>query len=131
MKTTLSENLRLNVPRNDLFIRALNIVILIVLLGFCIGQALAAEKPADAPKADPIAELTKERDELKSKLATSEQQAGNLQAQNQYLSVLAERNEMAVRLLQANARADDLQKQLDAEKVKVAELEKKQTPPAK
>jgi len=124
MKTSLSERLRLGVPKNDPVIRAINIVVLIVLLGFCIAKANGAEKPAEAPKPDPVAELTKERDELKA-------QAAGLQAQNQYLAVLAERNEMAVRLLQANSRADDLQKQLDAEKAKVAELEKKLEAPKK
>ncbi len=101
-------------------------LILVFALAFA-GALIAAEapKPVEAPKPDPVAELTKERDELKTKLTTAEQQAGALQAQNQYLAVLAERNEMAVRLLQANGRADDLQKQLDAEKAKTAELEKK------
>lgn len=132
MKSTLSENLRLGVPKNDPVIRAINIVVLLVLLvllGFCIAKANGAETPA--PKPDPVAELTKERDELKAKVTAAEQQTAGLQAQNQYLSVLAERNEMAVRLLQANARADDLQKQLDAEKAKVAELEKKPEAPKK
>lgn len=128
MKTSLSEKLRLNVPRNDPVIRAINLVILIALLGFCLGNAIGAETPAEAPKPDPVAELTKERDELKAKVTTIEQQAAGLQAQNQYLSVLAERNEMAVRLLQANAHAEDLQRQLDAEKAKVADLEKKIEP---
>ncbi len=92
----------------------------------------AAEKPAapaaipakEAPKPDPVAELTKERDELKAKVTAGEQTTAQLQAANQYLSVLAERNEMAVRLLQANARADDLQKQLDIERAKSGLLQK-------
>lgn len=121
MKTSLSEKLRLGVPANDPVIRAINIVLLLVLLGFCIAKAHGAETPAAKP--DPVAELTKERDELKAKVTAAEQQTAGLQAQNQYLAVLAERNEMAVRLLQANARAEDLQKQLDAEKVKVTALE--------
>lgn len=82
--------------------------------------AVEAPKPVEPPKAeakpDPVAALTKERDDLK-------QQLTGLQATNAYLQVVAERNEMAVRLLQANARADDLQKQLDAEKAKTAALE--------
>jgi hypothetical protein len=126
MKSTLSENLRLGIPKNDPVIRAITIVALIILFGFGVAQASGAEAPAAKP--DPVAEITKERDELKAKVAAAEQQTAGLQAQNQYLSVLAERNEMAVRLLQATARAEDLQKQLDAEKLKTAELEKKLTP---
>jgi uncharacterized protein YlxW (UPF0749 family) len=100
---------------------------------FIIVGVYAADQNAkvDSTKADDHAAIVKERDDLKAQLATTQQQVGALQAQNQYLAVLAERNEMAVRLLQANARGDDLQKQLDAEKAKVADLEKKIAEPAK
>lgn len=95
-----------------------------VRVGYCASEsAKPVEPPKAAPAPDPVAELTKERDDLKAKVTASEQQTANLQAQNQYLAVLAERNEMAVRLLQANSRADDLQKQLDAEKAKTVALE--------
>ena len=69
-------------------------------------------------------ETKKSLDDLKAQLATATQQQAGLQQANQYLSVLAERNEMAVRLLQANARSDDLQKQLDAERAKSSLLQK-------
>lgn len=119
---SLSEKLGLGLPKNDPFIRAINIAVICLLVILCAGNAHGAEpaKPADnvhaEPKPDPVAALTKERDDLKA-------QAQNLQVANQYLSVLAERNEMAIRLLQANSRADDLQKQLEAEKAKVTTLE--------
>ena len=46
MKTSLPEKLRLGVPRNDPVIRAINIVVLIAMLGFCLGKAVGAETPA-------------------------------------------------------------------------------------
>ena len=112
-------------------------IVLFAVLATALFAETPASKPADkpaapavvpakeAPKPDPIADLTKERDELKAKVTAGEQTTAQLQAANQYLSVLAERNEMAVRLLQANARADDLQKQLDIERAKSGLLQQK------
>lgn len=109
--------------KNNLFEKILATSIMLVAVIACFASEPA--KPAEDLKPDPVAEITKERDAAKADLTATQQQLAALQLQNQYLSVLAERNEMAVRLLQANARADELQKQLDTERAKVAELEKK------
>lgn len=78
-----------------------------------------------APAVDPVAAVTKERDDLKTQLATAQQQTGALQEANRNLQIIAERNEALIRLIQANANIAELQKQLDTEKAKTAELEKK------
>lgn len=76
-----------------------------LLLSFLVLASVAfateSSKPAPAPAADAITvdaynALKKERDDARAQAAV----AGQLQAQNQYLQVLAERNELAIRVVQ-------------------------------